>query len=205
MNLPGLASQEMPLVDPERVLFRANRMIGAGLISDIRHIVYVDPVAYGALGASSARGTLGRLMGRLNAHPRLADVPLMMMGPGRWGSSNTQLGVNVTYADIDSTEVLVEIAREDGGHLPEVSYGTHFFQDLVEDRIVYLPLYPDDPKSEYNAAFFESAVDILPEILPDSGEFAGLVRVIDVAATSGGALAHVVASPEAHEAVCYLE
>ena len=45
---------------------------------------------------------------------------------------NIDLGVNVTYADIDSTAVLVELAREEAGHVPEVSYGTHFFQDLVE-------------------------------------------------------------------------
>jgi len=50
-----------------------------------------------------------------------------MMGPGRWGSSNIDLGVNVSYADIDNTAVLVEIAHEDSGNIPEVSYGTHFF------------------------------------------------------------------------------
>ena len=70
---------------------------------------------------------------------------ILMMGPGRWGSSNIDLGVNVTYADIDNTAVLVEMAREEAGQVPEVSYGTHFFLDLVEAQIIYLPVYPERP------------------------------------------------------------
>jgi len=66
------------------------------------------------------------------------------MGPGRWGSTNIELGVNTGYADIDNASVLVEVAREKAGQRPEVSYGTHFFQDLIESNILYLPVYPDE-------------------------------------------------------------
>ena len=59
--------------------------------------------------------------------------------------------------DIDNAAVLVEMAREEAGHVPEVSYGTHFFQDLVEDQIIYLPVYPDSPRTEFNHAFFLSS------------------------------------------------
>jgi len=110
----------------------------------------------------------------------------------------------VTYADIDNTAVLVEIAREERGYLPEVSFGTHFFQDLVEDQIIYLPLYPDDPAASYFAEFFAEAPSILAKLLPEAADDAFVVKVIDVAAASGGLHAHVVADPAAHEAVCYL-
>lgn len=206
MTLPGSGeSVAIPsALSPEAVLFRARRMAGGGVVRDIRYIIYVDPQRYAALGDGELRSQMGRLVGRLNGHPRLRDTGLMMVGPGRWGSSNIALGVNVSYADIDHAAVLVEMARETAGHLPEVSFGTHFFQDLVEDCIIYIPLYPDDPRSAYRDAFFEGAANLLSDLLPDAGDYGPLVKVIDVAASAGGRLAHVVADPEAHEAICYL-
>jgi len=127
-----------------------------------------------------------------------------MMGPGRWGSGNIDLGVNVSYADIDNTAVLVEIAHEDSGHIPEVSYGTHFFQDLVEGQIIYLPVYPDDPQAMFNASFFGGAGNILTELLPESNEFKNVVHVIDVPKIAEGAYARVVADPQSHSAICFL-
>ena len=129
----------------------------------------------------------------------------MIIGPCRWKSSNIDLGVNASYCDIDNAAVLVEIAREDAGHVPEVSYGTHFFQDLVEAQVVYLPLYPDRPESEYNEAFFTASPNALLELLPEAGDFEEYVCVIDVPAAAGGARAQVVADPNTQRAVCYLE
>jgi len=126
------------------------------------------------------------------------------MGPGRWGSSSIELGVNVSYADINTTRVLVEIAREEAGHIPEVSYGTHFFQDLVEDCIVYLPVYPDDQHADFNDRFFESASNSLPQLLPSASEYAEWIHVIHVPTNAGGRNAHVVADPENQRAICYL-
>ena len=71
------------------------------------------------------------------------------MGPGRWGSNDINLGVRVTYADINNTTLLVEIAFAKEGYTPEVSYGTHFFQDLVEADIAIVPLFPDDPERHF--------------------------------------------------------
>ena len=216
MSLPGWSPGETPNhIPPERVLFRANRMAGGGIVRGIGYIVYVDPAAYaeliadaqggGSLGSEAGlSGRLGRLIGEINHHPQLRSSKVMMMGPGRWGSSNPALGVHVTYADIDNTAVLVEIAREERGYLPEVSFGTHFFQDLVEDQIIYLPLYPDDPAASYHAEFFADAPNILAKLLPEAADDAFAVKVIDVVAASGGLQAHVVADPAAHKAVCYL-
>ena len=77
------------------------------------------------------------------------------MGPGRWGSrGDIKLGVNVTYSDINNTTALVEIALKHGDYVPELSFGTHFFQDLVEASIRYLPIYPDDFGIIFNTAFY---------------------------------------------------
>ena len=69
-------------------------------------------------------------MGELNK--LLPKKQFILMGPGRWGSrGDIKLGVSVTYADISNTAMLIEIARRSGDYVPDVSFGTHFFQDLI--------------------------------------------------------------------------
>lgn len=204
--LPGLSG---PVKVPDNILrehtlFKATRVISGGVVSRIKHIIYIEPRRYAEITSMELKRSVGRIVGRLNAHPRLMKEKFLMMGPGRWGSGNIDLGVNVSYADIDNTAVLVEIAREDSGHVPELSYGTHFFQDLVEGQIIYLPVYPDDPQTMFNNSFFESSVNILTELLPKSDDFENVVHVIDVPKIANGAYARVVANPQSHSAICFL-
>ena len=69
--------------------------------------------------------------------------------------------------------------------MPEVSYGTHFFQDLVEAQIIYLPVYPDDEAAEFQAEFFKAAPNVLLELLPHAGEYESVLRLIDVPQATG--------------------
>lgn len=206
LQVPGMAKPMGFPADlrPDRILFRAERMINGGMISPIHFIVYVDPRKYARLGDLRIKKSLGPVIGRILRHPEIALTQALTMGPGRWGSSSIELGVNVSYADINPTRVLVEIAREEAGHVPEVSYGTHFFQDLVEDQIIYLPVYPDDPHSEFHDRFFQSAENSLRHLVPSAAEFEEWVQVIHVPANAGGMHAHVVADPENQRAICYL-
>jgi len=112
--------------------------------------------------------SIGRIVGRINEHPAVAAGRILMMGPAGGGASNIELGVNVSYADINNTAVLVEMARGGGGAGPEVSYGTHFFLDLVEAQIIYLPVYPNDPEAEFNGAMFKCLPNVLTALLPDA-------------------------------------
>ena len=80
------------------------------------------------------------------------------MGPGRWGSrGDIKLGVPVAYSDINKTAMLIEIAVKQSKYEPELSFGTHFFQDLVEENIKYLPLYPEDNDIIFNMSFFRGS------------------------------------------------
>jgi hypothetical protein len=115
------------------------------------------------------------------------------MGPGRWGSrGDIKLGVRVTYSDINNAAMIVEVARKKGNYVPDVSFGTHFFQDLVESGIRYLPLYPDDPGVKFNDRFLTSAPNLLPRLLPEYKELAHTLRVIDVPSSSGGKVIQVL-------------
>ena len=133
-----------------------------GRIGDINHIVYVDPERYAALSNRAELKAVGRAVGELNK--LLPKKQFILMGPGRWGSrGDIKLGVSVTYADINNTAMLIEIARRSGDYVPDVSFGTHFFQDLVESGIVYLPLYPDDLDVVWNEAFLNETPNQLAE------------------------------------------
>lgn len=183
-------------------LFTAHRQIPQGVVEGVRFIIYVRPHAYHAIRDHHRRLEIGRVVGRLNE--RLKDEELILMGPGRWGTSNIQLGVKVSYADIYNSRALIEIATSDGGSAPEMAYGTHFFQDLVEARIFPLALFPEDPETVFNWEFFDAAPNVLPELLPEDAAAADTVCVIDVPAFAGGRLVEIVMDADRDEAMGYL-
>jgi predicted nucleotidyltransferase len=183
----------------ERILFTARRYVSNGQVGDISHVVYVDPEAFGRLEVADLRD-VGRAIGRLNR--LLPKRQFILVGPGRWGSrGDVRLGVPVTYADISNTAVLIEVARQKGGYVPDLSFGTHFFQDLVESSIRYLPLYPDDPEVIFNEAFFRRAPNMLVRLLPEFARLAAVVRVIDVGEASEGLVLKVLMNGDLDEAV----
>ena len=126
---------------------------------------------------------MGRLIGRINQ--RLEGQTFILMGPGRWGSNNPDLGVKVGYADIYNTRALVEIGWRQGAGRPTLSYGTHFFQDLVEAHIYPLAIFPGEPGNPFRQQFFDTALNALPTLLPDDARYAEYVKVIDVPGDHG--------------------
>ena len=204
--LPGAQGPvHWPEAVPEAdVLFRTDRFINGGETPPIRYLLYIDPRRYAEWRDPVMRKTLGRIVGRINALPNVARDRILMVGPGRWGTSNPELGVNVGYADIDNATALVELARESAGHVPEVSYGTHFFQDLVEEQIIYMAVFPDAPGVVFNDTFFEQSPNALHALLPGHEAYEGLVKVIDVPGVTDGASLRVIADPEHRRALCRL-
>jgi pyruvate, water dikinase len=190
-------------VDVDRVVFSAERFVSNGWLPDITHLVYVDAMKYAALPDRKAMLDVGRAVGRLNK--MLPKRQFILMGPGRWGSrGDVKLGVSITYADISNTAMLVEIARKKGDYVPDLSFGTHFFQDLVESRIRYLPLYPDEPEILFNERFLSRSENLLPRMLPEFESLSDVLRVIDVPASSGGDKLRVLMNAELNEALAYL-
>jgi hypothetical protein len=159
------------------------------VIPDIEYIVYVDPRAYDRLESAEEKRRIGRAVGEVNK--RLAEKSFALMGPGRWGSNDLHLGVRVTYSDINNTRLLVEISFARDGYTPEVSYGTHFFQDLVEADIAILPLYPDNPGSIIREDFLLGSENSLASLDPALADAGGVVRLIHVPAVRRGQYLHV--------------
>jgi pyruvate,water dikinase len=195
---------EIPRSIPkEQILFSAKRYVSNGSVTDIQFIVYVDPMQYSRLANRQDLLLVGQAVGRLNqALPRRRFI---LMGPGRWGSrGDIKLGVNVTYADISNTGMLIEIARKQNEYVPDLSFGTHFFKDLVEAAIPYLPLYPDDAGVVFNESFLVGQENLLPTLLPDFASLKDVVRVIDLTAGSGKNGLNIYMNADLEEAVAVL-
>ncbi len=189
-----------PNLPRDMVLFSAHRSISNGRVSDITHVVYIDPERYTELEDIRDLRDVGKAVGKLNK--LLPRRQFVLMGPGRWGSrGDIKLGVRVTYADISNTAVLIEVACKKGNYVPELSFGTHFFQDLVEADIRYIPLYPDEHYSSLDQTFLRRAKNMLPEMLPEFSRLADVVRVIDVAHEREGQVLRILMNADLEEAV----
>jgi pyruvate,water dikinase len=184
------------------IVFGTQGMVPTGRARDIRYIVYVDLEKYRTL-ETSEKLQIGRVISRLNQ--RLEGQNFVLMGPGRWGSSNPDLGVKIGYADIYNTCALVEVGLPQGNMRPTLSYGTHFFQDLVESHIYPLAIYPGEPGNPFRRSFFEEALNALPALLPDVARYQNVIKVIDVPALTGGRVLELAMSGEESRALAYLK
>jgi pyruvate,water dikinase len=190
-------------IKSNKIIFTAKKFISNGRVPDITHIVYVSPEGYNSLPSLNDLKSVGRAVGKLNK--MLPRRRFILMGPGRWGSrGDIKLGVSVTYSDINNTAALIEIARKKGNYVPDLSFGTHFFQDLVESAIRYIPLYPDDKGIEFNEKFLTESTNVFNDLLPEYEHLSNTIKVIDVQKVSGGEILKVLMNAELNEAVAYL-
>lgn len=184
----------------DKILFTANKHISNGKVPEITHVVYVDPQKYNEVENLEKLVAIGKAVGKLNK--LLPKRQFILMGPGRWGSrGDIKLGVNVTYSDINNTAMLIEIARKKGNYIPDLSFGTHFFQDLVEASIRYLPLYPDDTGIIFNELFLKRAKNIFADLLPEFSYLQDVINVIDIPKTKEGMILRVLVNADIDEAI----
>jgi len=197
-------SDQIPKDIPkEKLIFNAKRYVSNGHMLDITHVVYVDPIKYSEVEDRDTMLKIGHAVGKLNK--MLPKRQFILMGPGRWGSrGDIKLGVSVTYSDINNTGMLIEIAKKKGNYLPDLSFGTHFFQDLVEAQIRYLPLYPDDADITFNETFFNESENVLGELLPEYEYLSDKIKVIDVPSTSNGRILKILLNADLDKAVALL-
>lgn len=184
----------------DMVLFYAHRNISNGRVPDITHVVYIDPDRYAELGDLEDLRAVGKAVSRLNK--LLPKRQFILIGPGRWGSrGDIKLGVNVTYADINNTAVLVEVARKKGNYVPELSFGTHFFQDLVESDIRYIPLYPDEDDCVLDELLLRRSPNLLPDIAPEFKRLQEVVHVVEIGRVKENRILRILMNAELDEAV----
>jgi hypothetical protein len=190
-------------IPKERIVFSTSLLVPHGRVKDIRYVIFVAPESYYALPTPAERSELGRAIGRLNEI--LADQTFICVGPGRWGTTNPDLGVNIGYADIYNTSSLVEITGEGIGSVPDASFGTHFFQDLVEANIYPLAVFLDDESASFSREFFYNATNSLEKIAPHESGLKKCLRLIDVASNHPGYHLELIMDEQEGRAVAFLQ
>lgn len=147
----------------EDIVFSTQRMVPQGAVQNIRYILFVPSEGYFSLTSQAERTQLERAIGQLNV--ALKGETFIAVGPGRWGTSTPDLGVHVSYSDIYNARSLVELAGEAIGASPEPSFGTHFFQDLMEAQIYPIAVFLDDKDTIFNRDFFYTTPNHLKEFI----------------------------------------
>lgn len=153
-------------------------VIGTSRQHRIDRVISVAPEGYSQLPMQD-RHAVARLIGRLlHLAADHSEHKTLLIGPGRWGTTTPTLGVPVNFSEIDTVSVLCEIVTMREGLIPDVSLGTHFFNDLVESDILYLALFPGREGHLLNTEWLDAAPNQLPGLLPDAARLADIVRVI---------------------------
>ncbi|HVO39783.1 MAG TPA: PEP/pyruvate-binding domain-containing protein [Spirochaetia bacterium] len=186
----------------EDVIFITRSGVSNAMVPNLEYIVYVDPRAYDRLETVEKKQRIGRAVGLLNQ--RLAGKRYGLLGPGRWGSNDINLGVRVSYSDINNTRLLVEIAFAREGYTPEVSYGTHFFQDLVEADIAILPLYPDAEGNALQEQFLTGSPNSLASVERSLADVQDVIHLIHVPSVRDGRMLQVYLDEEKQEGAAIL-
>lgn len=187
---------------PERIIFSTRFVVPQGYLPEVRYVLFVTPEGYFSLPDANTRRELTLAISKLNA--ALKDQPYLAVGPGRWGTTNPDLGVYISYADIFNASALVELSGPGIGPAPEPSLGTHFFQDLMEAQIFPLAIALDDPATTFNRAFFYDAPSCLAQFIALPPALEGCLRLVEVAAFAPGFHMEVVMNDDAGLAVAYL-
>ena len=105
-------------------------------------VVQIDPVLYYNYPYNQKYG-VAKAIEAINDFYRRSGKNLLLMTPGRVGTSSPELGVPVTFRAISNFSAVCEVSDSRAGFMPELSYGSHMFQDLVEARILYGAIYDD--------------------------------------------------------------
>jgi len=153
-------------------------VIGVSREQRLSRIVYIVTEKYAVL-PEQERYAVARLIGRLNRLHPPDDRGLMLIGPGRWGTHSPALGIPVSFTEISRASVICEVVAMHERLIPDVSLGTHFFNDLVEHDMLYVAYFPKKTGNSLDEEWFRQAPNRLLELEPEAGALAEVVRVID--------------------------
>ena len=152
--------------------------MGLSRISKLDIIVYVDPIAYYNM-PHYEKVNVAYLISRINGFISENDKHGFLMCPGRIGTSSPELGVQTNFADISGFEAICEMEERKAGYNPELSYGSHMFQDLVEQDILYTAVFSGKEDTIFNPELFKG-YDNITEKFKGGTELKDIVQVYNV-------------------------
>ncbi len=168
-----------PDIPEDRILLESKASsMGMCKTTRLDIIVYVDPVKYYNMPYND-KNLVAKLIGKINWHYRDQGKHMMLIVPGRIGTSSPELGVPTGFSDISEYDIICETEERGAGYNPELSYGSHIFQDLVEAQILYTAVFSGEKTILFAPEKLASSKDVVSEFEP-SDTVRDIVHVYDV-------------------------
>lgn len=168
---------ELPyLADVNDCIFSGKgNFMGGNVRIPLGFIIYISPQEYLQLNEQD-KHAVARQIGVLNS--KLKGKNVMLLGPGRWGTTTPMLGVPVRFAEISNMAIIGEVASKEAGFMPELSYGSHFFQDIVESGIFYVAIFDGQKDVVFNAHRILDQPNLVAEMAGGNNKLEPVIHVI---------------------------
>lgn len=172
---------EIPTFMKEKTLFHLEKVtMGRSREQEIDIVVMVDPLKYYNY-PYKLKTNIARSIGRINQYYKQQKKKIMLIVPGRIGTSSPELGIPVVFADISEFDVVCEVAFSKAGYMPELSFGSHMFQDLVESDILYGAIFENSKTILYQPELLNQEFNIFKYICPEDFELEDMIKVCHIA------------------------
>ena len=201
LKVQGIDAVEVPFMEApakDLLLCAQGAVVGMGRVATVDRLVYVTPDRYAAL-ADRDRHAVARVIGEINRMCGRHGGTTLLVGPGRWGTSTPSLGVPVKFSEINHVTALCELATMHATLTPDISLGTHFFNELVEMNMVYFALFPGREGNRFDVNILVRAPNRLTDYAPGSEKWDGCIRVFEPAEPL-----RLIADPRRQRVVCFL-
>lgn len=163
------------LAPAQRWIDARGPVIGAGRQFPVDRVLFVDGEAYSSLSEQRRHG-VAKVISRLNQLTP-AGTRLVLIGPGRWGTSQPSLGVPVRFTDINHAAAVCELAFMHDHLIPDVSVGTHFLNELIESHMLYTAIRPGHADNLLDLTPLKACENKLLRLLPDAAPYEDIVHL----------------------------
>ncbi len=176
----------LPEAKDENIIMKTTGgIVGQSRFVPVDRVIYVVPEVYGRL-PEQERYAAAAVVGKLAKHGNAENKTIMLIGPGRWGTKMPSLGVPVAFSEINTASIICELGVMHEGLTPDLSMGTHFFNDMVEMNILYIGHFSGRQENTFNEKMILSLPDSFEDFLPEEHAWKGAIRAIETERLPGG-------------------
>lgn len=196
-------NRKLPVIPKDRTLFLLNRtFMGNSAMLPIDVVVMIDSEEYHKY-PYNRKSTLCGVISKINKYYEGSGKTLMLLSPGRIGTSSPELGLPVAFSDISNFKLICEYADSKIGFVPELSYGSHMFQDIVESEMFYVAIMDSKQNGTeiFNRELLEKETSILNHIVHDED----MMEIVKVYQMNGVTTLNLYADFEEKKVVCGYE
>jgi len=167
---------KIPELTDEKDCFFSSKgnFMGGSVRLSVDYVILINASSYLRL-SEQEKYEVARIIGIINKEMKGKNA--MLVGPGRWGSTTPSLGVPVHFTELSNIRVLCEYSSRKEGFLPELSYGSHFFQDIVESDIFYVAIFDGYQDVVFNPDRIFQKENLLTSFLPENSKFKDVIHV----------------------------